>query len=127
MKKTGFDKIVEQAEEHPRIDTGEECLLLQELCDLQKETINSFRLINEKIKFSALNVVLLQGLTQSKAFWEEINQIILIHLGESKVLNSLTEKTHNTNSHLLTEIEKQDMISLIENIKLFEEFTISYY
>lgn len=118
---------MEVLKDTPRLDLEEEHKLLQELCDLHMETINCFRIINEKVKFSALNVVLLQGLTQSKAFWEEINQLILIHLGETNVLNSFKVKTNKESRKLLTDLEKRDMNSLIENIKLFEEYTISYY
>lgn len=127
MKKAGIQKPMEVLKDPPRLDSEEEHKLLQELCDLQMETINSFRIINEKVKFSALNVVLLQGLTQSKAFWEEINQLILIHLGDTNILNSFKTKANKESRQLLTDLENHDMISLIENLKLFEEYTISYY
>jgi hypothetical protein len=126
MKKTGTQKSTDTLKESPALSLEDEHKLLQELRDLQMEAINSFRAINEKVKFSALNVFLLQGLTQSKALWEEINQLLLMHLGEAHVLNTINGNANGKNKYL-TDIEKQDMIGLIRNIKLFEEYTISIY
>ncbi|MCD6017404.1 MAG: hypothetical protein K0S53_525 [Bacteroidetes bacterium] len=127
MRKADIQKSLEVLIEDPKINYGEEYGFLCGLLALQKEAILGFRLINKKITFSALNVFLLQGLSQSKAFWEEINQLILIHLGEANILNTVKEKIPEAYKKLKKDVVKDDMHGLIENIKVFEEYVISYY
>lgn len=127
MKKAGVQKPLAILTKDLKMNHIEEQRVLFELLALQKEAINGFRYINEKVKFSALNVFLLQGITQCKAFWEEINQLILSQTEETTILKPITEKKSDAGRKLQTGIAGETMIGLIEKIKLFEEYTISYY
>lgn len=127
MKKAGLQKPLDVLQKEPQMKYEEEPGVLLELLALQKEAINGFMFINEKVNFSALNVFLLQGITQCKEFWEEINQLILSEPEEITTMNPISENTRAAGRKLRTEIGNDHMIGLIEKIKLFEEYTISYY
>jgi hypothetical protein len=121
-----MDKLRGRKNVASSINGSNEHEMLWELRELQMDTINRFHFINENINFPALKVVLLEGLSQSKAFWEEINQLLLVHLGERNALNVI-KNSLNPHEQFFSDYDKDDLGSLIKNIKLFEENTMSFY
>jgi uncharacterized protein (TIGR02284 family) len=101
---------------------------LEELSALQMDSINGFKELGKKnTEFSAIEEFVRCSHFESIKIWEELNAEIIKLKGETKDQGTLKGAINHLWMKLKKDLLLKDMSSILENIKVCEEFNLERY
>ncbi len=100
---------------------------LEQLSALQMDSINGFEQLSGQVENPAVKYFLVNSHKQSVGFWNDLNKEIEIYHGEIKDKGTIKGAINHLWMKLKKDILHSDLDSVLENIKLCDEFNVKCY